>query len=464
MKYKGIVIKLTKNKAIVTTEDFQCYYIKRSPTICVGKEVEFTNKEIIEKTHTLARWALSVACVIFLITSFIYFTGIIDIDNILYSPQVFAYVSIDINPSFEMEIDYKGRVLNLVPLDDDARFIFNNIKFDKVNISKVIDNIIEELKANGDISEKTKEHILISSTLDGQNEESNHTAPEKRQKLDIIMDGIKKDIENSYKADVYLLQGDIKQREDAKSKGISTGRYIVYKSLEKELSIEDVKKATVADLIESLESDKLEVMPTPTPTPTPSPTQTLTTLPIDTSKETPTPMTSTQQSSNTPSNIPSNTPSNTPAPTQTLISTPEPIDLMYRRFESSNYRGYFIRSESFRAGISSYVAPVEDSIFKIVPGLAEGDCISFESTNHPGHYLKHENFEIILKKYEDTELFKADATFRIVSGLADGSMISFQSFNYPDRYIRHRDYNLYIEEISTELDKKDATYIELKVE
>jgi hypothetical protein len=43
-------------------------------------------------------------------------------------------------------------------------------------------------------------------------------------------------------------------------------------------------------------------------------------------------------------------------------------------------------------------------------------------------------------------------------------MISFQSFNYPDRYIRHRDYNLYIEEISTELDKKDATYIELKVE
>ena len=58
---------------------------------------------------------------------------------------------------------------------------------------------------------------MISSTLDGQNEESNHTAPEKRQKLDIIMDGIKK-IENSYKADVYLLQGDIKQREDAKSK------------------------------------------------------------------------------------------------------------------------------------------------------------------------------------------------------------------------------------------------------
>ncbi|HHX17357.1 MAG TPA: anti-sigma factor domain-containing protein, partial [Clostridium sp.] len=366
MKYKGIVIRLTKNKAIVTTEDFQCYYIKRSPIIFVGKEVEFTNKEIIEKTHTLTKWALSVACAIFLITSFIYFTGIIDIDNILYSPQVFAYVSIDINPSFEMEIDYEGRVLNLVPLDDDARFILNNIKFDKVNISKVIDNIIGELKAKDDISEKRKEHILISSTLNWKNQESDDSAPEKRQKLDIIMDGIKNDIEGSYKADVYLLQGDIKQREDAKSEGISTGRYIVYKSLEKDLSIEDVKKATVADIIENLESGKLEVMATTSPTPTPTPTQMLTTPPIQTPRETPTPMTSTQQSSNTlsnrPSNTSSNTSNNTPTSTQTPIPTPEPIDLMYRRFESSNYRGYFIRSESFRAGISSYVAPVEDSI------------------------------------------------------------------------------------------------------
>ena len=55
LKYKGIVIKLTKNKAIVTTEDFQCYYIKRSPTICVGKEVEFTGKEIIKKKHALSK-------------------------------------------------------------------------------------------------------------------------------------------------------------------------------------------------------------------------------------------------------------------------------------------------------------------------------------------------------------------------------------------------------------------------
>ncbi|HOA96937.1 AbfB domain-containing protein [Acetivibrio saccincola] len=396
MKYKGIVIKLTKNKAIVTTEDFQCYYIKRSPTICVGKEVEFTGKEIIKKKHALVKLALSAACIILVIIGLMSFTGIIDINNILYSPRVFAYISVDINPGFEMEIDYEGRVLNLVALDDDAGEILNNIEFDKVNISKVIDNMINELKAKGEIGGNTKDYILISSTLNWKMEENNSEIHEKRQRLDIIINEMKNDIENRYKADVYLLHADIEEREDAISKGISTGRYIAYKSLENELSIEDVKEAAVANLIEMLEKGN--------------------------------------------------------------------TDSIYRRFESSNYRGYYIRTESFRARISPYVDPIEDSIFKIVPGLAAADCISFESMNYPGYYLKHENFELILKKYEDTDLFKADATFRIVPGLADGSMISFQSFNYPNRYIRHREFVLYIEEIFTELDKKDATFIEIKVE
>ncbi|HPD01080.1 MAG TPA: AbfB domain-containing protein, partial [Acetivibrio sp.] len=51
------------------------------------------------------------------------------------------------------------------------------------------------------------------------------------------------------------------------------------------------------------------------------------------------------------------------------------------------------------------------------------------SKNHPGYYLKHENFEIILKKYEDTDLFKDDATYKVVPGLADETRISFQSYN-----------------------------------
>lgn len=48
MKYEGIVVSVTKNKAIVTTNDFQCFYIKRNPTIYIGKQIEFTEKDSLE--------------------------------------------------------------------------------------------------------------------------------------------------------------------------------------------------------------------------------------------------------------------------------------------------------------------------------------------------------------------------------------------------------------------------------
>jgi len=152
----------------------------------------------------------------------------------------------------------------------------------------------------------------------------------------------------------------------------------------------------------------------------------------------------------------------------TPTPTPTPADKIaygqFMKFESSNYRGYYIRVKSFSGRIDPYVNPVEDSMFKIVPGLADPSCISFESKTYPGYYLKHENFRVILKKYEDTDLFREDATFRVVPGLADENMISFQSYNYPYRYIRHRDFELYIENIKTDLDRKDATFIGIKVD
>ncbi|HEY9062274.1 MAG TPA: anti-sigma factor domain-containing protein [Pseudobacteroides sp.] len=49
MNYEGIVISLTESKAIVATNDFQCFYIKRVPVFYIGKQVKFSGKNIIRK-------------------------------------------------------------------------------------------------------------------------------------------------------------------------------------------------------------------------------------------------------------------------------------------------------------------------------------------------------------------------------------------------------------------------------
>ncbi|HHV28725.1 AbfB domain-containing protein [Acetivibrio mesophilus] len=477
MKYQGVILKLTKNKAIVSTDDFQCYYIKRKPTIYVGKEIEFTKQEIIQKRTVLIKPALSVACFLFVITCLLNFAGIINLNNILYNPKVFAYISVDINPSLEIEIDGTGNVLKLVPLNEDAKVLVSKLEVTKTNVSMAIDKIINEVKKSNAISDTEKDCVLISSTLNSKERDHNEEFQREKEKLDIIIDSLKDSIQKSSNSSVYIVHADMEEREAARTEGMSTGRYVLYntyKDLESDLSFEEVKEANVNELIKSILDDESgNETPEEIPIKTSSPASTST--PTTPAASAPTPSSTLQPTSSptsaltaspksTPTSAPTASPKSTPTPTPTLTPTAKIAYSQFMRFESSNYRGYFIRVKSFSACISSYVEPIEDSMFKIVPGLADPSCISFESKNYPGYYLKHENFEVILKKYEDTDLYKEDATFKVVPGLADENMISFQSFNYPSRYIRHRDFDIYIEEIENDLGKKDSTYIGIKAE
>lgn len=130
------------------------------------------------------------------------------------------------------------------------------------------------------------------------------------------------------------------------------------------------------------------------------------------------------------------------------------------RFESYNYPNYFWRHYNFEGLLQNNVSPIEDSQFRVVPGLADSSSgnVSFESLNFPGYYLRHSNYVLSVKQNDDSATFKADATFKQVAGLANSSAFSYQSYNNPTRYIRHYDYKLRIDPISTDTEKADATF------
>lgn len=79
-----------------------------------------------------------------------------------------------------------------------------------------------------------------------------------------------------------------------------------------------------------------------------------------------------------------------------LKETGQPGDV--RALESYNMQGNYIRHYNYQARIDENVSPVEDSKFRIVPGLADTSAISFESVNFPGYYLRHKNDLIYLEK------------------------------------------------------------------
>lgn len=568
VKYEGIVISMTKNKAIVTTNNFECFYIKRSPATYVGKRVDFTEKDIITTRPLYAKIALGAACmaILFVIAFVSNIMGIINVKDLLSEQKVFAYVDVDINPSLEIEIDEVGNVLGLIPLNEDARSLSKKFKDTNVSVSKVIENIIDEVKKNKNMGSADKNYILISSTLNNKNQSDNDYKTEKN-KLDILMNSMKMNLQQKEKdqLNIYLMQSNIAERKEAQREGISTGRYVLYnkyKNLGSGFSVEDAKKINVNDLLKYIlngksEKDSLNSIQKPTPsiletdnpkqseaakgtgksnTPFKAPNKTQKPVPtlrqvpsqkaVPVLKPTPVPIKNvvvvykdtnyngravelavgdynmfqlldkglindeassvkiasgyrvtlyedynftgksivlTADSNNLSTYGFDNIVSAIKVEPNNANTTPTKIiSSQYKRFESYNYRGQFIRHKSFKASISENVTPFDDSVYKIVPGLADPDCISFESKNFPGYYLMHKDYKIVLEKSDGSVNFKECATFRKVPGLADNKSVSFQSYNYPNRYIRHRMFYLQIDEIISDLERKDATYIEIK--
>jgi hypothetical protein len=134
----------------------------------------------------------------------------------------------------------------------------------------------------------------------------------------------------------------------------------------------------------------------------------------------------------------------------------------WSRIKSYNFPDRYVRHANNAGRIDTYpFDPYQDQQWRIVPGLADADGVSFQSVNFPTMYLRHASSALVLNTDDNSALFKADATFHKVAGLADSSWTSWRSHNFPDRYIRHAGYVLRTDPISSSsssTDKQDATF------
>ena len=129
----------------------------------------------------------------------------------------------------------------------------------------------------------------------------------------------------------------------------------------------------------------------------------------------------------------------------------------YVKWESMNMRGKYIRHANGVGRMDSYLTNTDDGLWDMVPGLA-GEGVSFQSKNYPTNYFCNVNGELLLKEDDGSDEFDQKATFIETPGRANENLTSFQSYLYSDRYIRHRNNVLYVETVTTDLDKKDATF------
>ncbi len=128
------------------------------------------------------------------------------------------------------------------------------------------------------------------------------------------------------------------------------------------------------------------------------------------------------------------------------------------------FRSYNITNEflTTRSNYEVWIDPntSDDSAYRIVPGLADINCVSFQSKRYPNRYLRHASSVLWAHPNDGTALFRADATFCVRSPLVGQSGYrSFESKNFPGYYIRHASGRLRIAQfVDTALFRADASW------
>jgi hypothetical protein len=131
--------------------------------------------------------------------------------------KVYAYMSIDINPSFEVSIDEQLRVISLEPMNNEAEQLIKKLpEWKEKKLDQIVDAILEQSKRDGYIY--PGKEILITTVIN-----------EDDKSLESKLEDNIEEIESSYEEKdmrVETIETDSETREKAQQQGISMGKYV----------------------------------------------------------------------------------------------------------------------------------------------------------------------------------------------------------------------------------------------
>ncbi|WP_458411999.1 anti-sigma factor domain-containing protein [Schinkia sp. CFF1] len=241
----GIVMRIRKRKAVVLTKDgaFQTISVKKGQHIEIGSEVDVpapVANYFFSSSGKRAAFSIVAAVVILfvLFSQLSMFTQ----SNL----AVAAYIGVDINPSLEIGVTDKLKVVEVNPINDDGKKIMKQIQEDYQgkSLSEFINDTMELAQKDGYLKEN--HDVLLTTTMVDKKAESS---------IEENLHEIKKVIEKNGVA-VTTLKGDENTRKEAKDKGISTGKYLIYKKAHDTLTLDETKNLSITQIYDKLEQNQ----------------------------------------------------------------------------------------------------------------------------------------------------------------------------------------------------------------
>lgn len=332
MKFKGLIMDISQHTVTVLTRNNEFYKLKRKPTMYKSQEIEFKKSDIINLVYYMKRLSVAAACFALILTGMI-FGDVIPAWNANNS-DVFGYVSLDVNPSIEFEIDKEQKILGVSYLEGLADNIEEDLNLKGMEISEGLFKVIGYYNQKSILSDSKENYVLLAGAVNDKNKIVRKNIQEAEKKIINSLESYRNKVQEDFqRINMIVIESSSEHMKLSKENHISMGKYTIFTEINQikdDISIEEFKELSLKDIIEEymklpknhLDSEE-EVESTPdvatTPENTPAPDTTI--MPTEEVVSIPTPSaTSTQMPTQTPTRTP--TPSATPVATSIVTSTP----------------------------------------------------------------------------------------------------------------------------------------------
>jgi Anti-sigma factor N-terminus len=208
----GIIMEINRRFLTVLTPNGEFLHVRRQDQLYqVGQEINFSTKELEKKVVPFSM-PIKVA-----LTACAFVLVFISIIPVYQANQVYAYMSIDVNPSIELGMNENLKIVELIPYNKDGEKIVNMLSnWKRKDIDEVTLAIMNEINEQGYTK---KNHEVVVSTVFVKDQHKDNNKLQKEIKV------IEKEIAKE-NLNVILVEASPKEREKAKEKGITTGIYI----------------------------------------------------------------------------------------------------------------------------------------------------------------------------------------------------------------------------------------------
>ncbi|MEP9406033.1 anti-sigma factor domain-containing protein [Peribacillus frigoritolerans] len=232
---KGVILSVNKRFVTLLTPEGEFLKTKRQEREYeVGEEITFSPaKQKFTLAFSNIHSSFKKTAVLSIASTFLILFSILPS---YFSGPVSAYMTIDVNPSIELELDDDLEVLKLTGLNEDGKLVIGQLKDWKgKDIKTVTKRIVETTKQLGYL--KGNKHIVVSTTLMEKNKELDKNLKEEIKEIS--------EQDNVSNTKMKVIQATKSDRKQARKQGISTGKYLEKKLNENKDKVKINKRVPV---------------------------------------------------------------------------------------------------------------------------------------------------------------------------------------------------------------------------